>query len=235
MLHQEGTFSGNASTQPIDLGLNALVSVSGDVSITVEQFGGSPCGLVALSALPGDLYVHFDNGGEVGSVIGGLMSVLTEVGGTVTFDGGHNAFGNPLPAMQRAGGLHVIKNPTLTGFHFPALTEVTGTVELEGTGPGSNPSGLATVGNLVVHGSSFSSLENIGGPALALGGLDLHDNGNLSALLNAGTSKVTLAASAPLTLSGNAALPSSQVCSFVALQSAAGWSGASSLGGVSCP
>jgi hypothetical protein len=108
-------------------------------------------------------------------------------------------------------------------------------VELDGTGPGSNPSGLALVGNLVVHGSSFSSLENIGGPSLTLGGLDLHDNPALGALLSAGTSKVTLTASAPLTLSGNAALPSSQVCGFVALQSAAGWSGASNLGGVTCP
>ncbi len=234
-LHQEGSFSGGASTQAIDLHLNALTAVGGDVSITIGQFGGSPCGLTAIPSLPGNLTVEFSGGGEVDSSITGLLSSVTTVGGTVAFLGGHNSFGNPLAAMTEAGGLHVIKRPYLSGFHFPSLTSVSGTVELDGTGPSSNPSGLANVGTLIVRNSWYNSLELVGGPKLSVGNLELHDNASLTALTTSGASKVALAPTASFTLDNNAALPSDEVCSFVSLQSRRGWSGPSALDGATCP
>jgi len=163
------------------------------------------------------------------------ISAVTTVAGTVTFDGGHNSFGNPLGAMTHAGGLHVIKSSFLSGFHFTSLTDVSGTVELDGTGPSSNPSALATVGTLIVRNSWYDSLENVGGPALALGNLELHDNASMNALTTVGASKVTLAPGASFTLNNNTTLPSAEVCSFFAIQSGLGWSGPSDLDGVSCP
>jgi hypothetical protein len=234
-LRQEGTFSGNASTQPIDLHLNALTSVGGDLSIEIFQFGGSPCGLSAVTDLPNDVTVTFHSG-EVGSVVSGLLPAVTEIGGTLSIQGGHNSFGNPLGAVTQVGALSIVKSSGLGSFHFPALTDVLGQAYLEGLGIGSNPSGLAHVGSLVVVGSTYSSLQQIGGPALIIdSALELTDNANLSALLNGGTSKITLAPAASFTLTGNPALPASQICGFVSYEQSIGWSGPSDLDGTTCP
>jgi hypothetical protein len=234
-LRQEGSFSGNASTQPIDLHLNALTSVGGDLSIEIFQFGGSPCGLTAVTDLPNDVSLIFHTG-EVGSVISGLMPAATEVGGTLTINGGHNSFGNPLGAVTQVGGLSIFKSSGLDGFHFPLLTDVLGQVYLEGVGIGSNPNGLAHVGSLVVVDASYSSLQQVGGPSLIVdSALELNDNGNLSTLLNGGTSKITLAPTASFTLASNPLLPASQICGFVSYEQSIGWSGPSNLGGTTCP
>jgi hypothetical protein len=236
-LTQEGTFSGSASTQPIDLGLNELASVGGDVSIDVFQFGGSPCGLTALPYLPSDVTITFHAFGEVDTSINGLLSSVSAVGGTLTVDGGHNSFGNPLPSLTVAGGLTVIKaGGSLSGFHFPLLTHVSGAVYLEGTGIGSNPTGLMQIGSLELVDTTYSSLEQVGGPSLDIAtSLDIVDNASLSALMNGRMSKIALAPAASLTIAGNAVLPASQICTFAGFQAALGWSGASDLGGAICP
>jgi len=234
-LRQEGSFSGNVSTQPIDLHLNALTSVGGDLSIEIFQFGGSPCGLTAVTDLPNDVTLIF-HAGEVGSVVSGLMPAVTEVGGTLTINGGHNALGNPLGAVTQVGALSITKVPGLSNFHFPLLTDVLGQVYLEGLGIGGNPSGLAHVGSLVVVDSTYTSLQQIGGPSLIIdSALELNDNPFLSALLNMGSSKVTLGSTASFTLAANPALPASQVCGFVTFEQGIGWSGPSNLGGTTCP
>lgn len=234
-LRQEGSFSGNASTQPIDLHLNALTSVGGDLSIEIFQFGGSPCGLSNVIDLPNDVTLTFHTG-EVGSVVSGLLPAVTEVGGTLAINGGHNSFGTPLGAVTQVGALSIIKVPGLNSFHFPLLTDVLGQVYLEGLGIGSNPSGLAHVGSLVVVESTYTSLQQVGGPSLSIdSALQLTDNTGLSSLLSMGTSKVTLAPAASFALSGNPALPASQICGFVAFEQGLGWSGPSTLGGTTCP
>lgn len=235
-LRQQGTFSG-ISTQPIELGLASITSLGGSLTIEIGQFGGSPCGLPALSKVPGDLAVVFVHFGEIDSSINGLLTTLGEVGGAFTFQGGHNTFGNPMPMLAKVGALHILKNsPTLSGFHFPALADVTGVAELAGTGPGSNLTGLLRAGSLWVHDSGYTSLEQVGGASLLLGGLELVDNDTLGALRDGtGASKVTLQPAAKLTVLDNGALSSAETCAFVAVQAAKGWSGASDLGGVSCP
>lgn len=236
LLRQENSFSGPVSTQAIDLGLAALVQIGGDLTIEIAQFGGSPCGLSSLTSIPGDFTLRFLAFGEIGSDSNKLLPAVTEVAGTVSLIGGHNTFANPLAALTHAGALYIEHAPGLSGFDLPALTAVTGTVELVGGGVTSHPVALTSAGLLRISESSFSSLEQFGGPSLALGGLELRDNPGLAALTSAtDTSKVTLAASAALTLADNPALSSASVCTFVALQSALGWSGAADLDGVTCP
>jgi len=172
----------------------------------------------------------------VDSSINGLLSSVSDIAGTLTINGGHNSIGNPIGALTQAGGLTIIKTPGLSGFHFPLLSEVTGAVYLEGVGVASNPSGLLHVGSLELVGTTYTSLQQVGGAALAIdSSLELIDNEDLTALLNARVSKVALAPAASLTLNGNTALPSSEVCSFVSYQAALGWSGPSDLDGTTCP
>ena len=236
LLRQENSFAGPVSTQAIDLGLEVLAQIGGDLTIEIAQFGGSPCGLSSLTSIPGDFTLRFLAFGEIGSDSNKLLPAVTEVAGTVSLIGGHNTFANPLAALTHAGALYVEHASGLSGFDLPALTTVTGSVELVGGGVTSHPIALTSAGFLRISESSFSSLEQFGGASLALGGLELRDNPALATLTSAtDTSKVTLAPSAALTLADNAALAAASVCTFVALQSALGWSGPADLDGVTCP
>ncbi|MFT3926198.1 MAG: hypothetical protein QM778_26875 [Myxococcales bacterium] len=235
-MEQENSFSG-ISTQPIELGMDQLTSLGGSLSISIGQFGGSPCGLTGLGQIPADLTVRFLTSGEVDGSISGLLTTLTQVGGTFTFERSHNSFGVPLPLLARVGALRILKDdPSLSGFHFPSLTDVAGLAELSGTGPLSNLTALTRVGSLLVHDSGYLSLEDVGGASLELGGLELRDNPALAALTTpAGTSKVTLAVSAPLTIVDNPLLSAAAICAFVDYEEGQSWSGPSDLGGTVCP
>lgn len=235
-LRQENSFSTPVSTQAIDLGLNALAEIGSTLAIEIAQFGGSPCGLSTLARVPGDLTLRFLTSGEVGIDSQKLLPVLTETVGRVTIAGAHNVAGTPLAALARAGGL-LLERPAglISGFRLPALTDVTGTVELVGGGLADQPSALLRAGALQIVQSNLISLEQFGGATLALGALTLRENPSLSALSAGDASKVTFSNAAPLTLSANPALDASAICSFVALQRSRGWTGPADLGGVTCP
>jgi hypothetical protein len=234
-LVQEGSFSGSGvSTQPIELGLNSLGNVGGDVSITIAQFGGSPCGLTGLAYVPGNLTLNWMTAGEIDGSVNTLLSGVTEVAGTFTMLGGHNRIGTPLASMVRAGALHFEGNGYLSGFTFPKLTTVTGNAYLAGMTPNTILKTLTSVGSLELVSSALSSLEQVGGTTLGLAGLSLQNNSSLSALLNnQAKSKVTLTPQASVSLSGNGSLPHTQVCKFASFEKTLGWTGP--LTGDSCP
>jgi hypothetical protein len=234
-LTQEGQFSGGPSTQPIEFGLNGLATVGGSVSLTVQQFGGSPCGLGGLTFVPGDVTLHFLSSGDVSNDVNLLLPAVQEVGGTLTIRGAYNVSGSPFGKLWRAGGLHIIRPFQNYGWRLPALTTVTGTVELEGVNLVDTPSGLKSAGSLVLTGTGLHSLQDVGGSDLSVGSLVLQDNGVLSSLLTAGASKVTLAAAGSMTFSGNTSLLGSEICAFVAFQRAHGFSGSVSIGSATCP
>ena len=84
----------------IELGLDALRSIGGDLSLSFAQGGASPCGLTALAAFEGDLDMRLPVGADFAG--GRLLTSLVRVGGTVTIEEGYSVIG--LLAHPRGGG-----------------------------------------------------------------------------------------------------------------------------------
>ncbi len=227
------TSSGVLTTagERIELGLDGLTSVGGDLLVSFDIPAVAPCGLSALPSLAGDLTLAFG-----GADTGGLfLDVLQHVDGEVSISGAFTTL-NLLPSLQAAGALVITDIAQLSPSSMPVLDSVEGLVRLDDVGLfGQQLPALAHAQALELHDTGLPSLSLLGAGSLAIESLSLTDNAILSTLLPAGASPVTLSAAAPLTVTGNPNLGSAQVCAFVAFHQGEGWSGPQDLGGVVCP
>lgn len=211
----------------IELDLDALAELGGDLSLTFGTPAVSPCGLSALGEVPGDLTIAFANA-DVGG--GSMLSSLTEVGGQVAVSGGFTVIGL-LGNLQTAGALSLTDIPNLQPSNsLDALTTVDGLLEVHDmTVP--VVTALTSAGSVLIDDTGFTDLSMVGSDTVTAGGLTLTSNANLAAL---GTT-VDFTSSAELVVGeGNPALTNPEVCTFVAYQQTTnGWVPMGS--GFSCP
>ena len=215
----------------IEIGLDALRSIGGDLSLSFAQGGASPCGLTALAAFEGNLDMHLPVSADFAG--GSLLTSLVRVGGTVTLEEGYSVIGL-LATLEEAGNVtlhHTGYGGVSTGY-LRQLTRA-GDVRLSGALPDEVLPALATADSLTVQSSTLATLLRFGTmpPALVIGALSLVDNARLAALTG---NRFVLNVGAPLTIRGNGATDA-EVCAFVAGQRAFGWTGTADLGGLGCP
>ena len=184
----------------VDLGLPALTDLGGDLQVIFGSGWTSACGLPALSEVPHDVLLSLGPQDHTGL---GLLGALTQVGGSLTLDGGFTVSG-VLPALQTVdGSTWVTGNGQLI---FPALAYDMGELVIDHLRP--EVSGLHVV-------LGYAS------DPITVGGLTLTDNPSLTSLATGGA--LRLALGAQLHVSGNPMLSGAEVCAFVAEQEALGW------------
>lgn len=219
--------------EPIELDLDALTDLGGDLSLSFATPAITPCGLASLPAVAGDLDIGFDQG-DVGA--SNLLASLSSADGQVTVTGGYTV-GGLLPELEQAGALLlqdiVNLNPSTS---LSGLTTVDGDVVIRDL-PNPVVQGLTSAGALVVDDTSIPSLSFVGSNAVTTSALTLTRNGNLSDLGSAAASDVSFSSNASLTIGtgaqANASLTSAEICEFVAQQVANGWTPNGT--GFSCP
>ncbi len=203
---------GESQNISLDLGMPALASIGGDVAIEVESFNCSVRGLDALTHLPGSLvYDSCSADGQASALVPALLSIAGDLDVTLGSSTQQHFFNS----IQTIAGDATIRNGGWTstaggaGTMFTALTDVAGELRVVNVSIFAFPTprafdALASVG--LLDWDSGGTMEAIGAPAVALGGLRLNDNGwlvDLPALM----SKYTLDPNAPITISNNANLP----------------------------
>lgn len=226
---------GTTFGERIEVDLNALTTLGGDLSLSFETPAVSPCGLSSLATTGGDLSLSFA-GGDVGG--GSLLASLTSVDGEVAVSGGFTVIGL-LGDLEHAGSLDVqsIGNPN-PGSTLDALTIVDGTVYLHDLPGVPLLTGLTQAGAIVLDDIGASSLGLVGSSSVQAGGLSLLANASLSDLGTVASSNVDFTASASLEIGSgvddNPSLSAAEVCDFVAYQQGVnGWTPAGV--GFSCP
>jgi hypothetical protein len=216
-----------------DVGLHQLQRVGRTLSFETHQFEGSACGLSALSAVT-NVTLRLSEPGIGGP--DGLMRSLASIGGTLDLNAVSVSGTQPLAALATVGDLLITSFPRLAGhsYQLPALTRVRRAARFVSAIAGSTPIALANLGTLNVA-SSDLSLEDVGRVPLRLAGLVYTDNSATRILSSTGTTKITLEPTAAVQFARNAALPASQLCTFLRLQRDRGWRGTADLGGITCP
>ena len=203
---------GESQNISLDFGMPALASIGGDVGIEIHSFNCSVRGLGALTHLPGSLfYDSCSADGQASSLVPGLLSIGGDLDVTLGGSTQHDFFN----AIQTIAGDATIRNgawvPTGggAGTMFTGLTTVVGQLRVVDVSILAFPTprafdALASVGML--DWDSGGTMESIGAPAVALGGLRLNDNAWLTDL-PALMTPYTLASDAPITISNNSSLP----------------------------
>ena len=226
---------GTTSGERIELDLDALVNLAGNLDISFGTPAVSPCGLSNLVNAGGDLSLAFSTG-DVGG--GSLLTSLEEVDGNVALSGGFTMIG-VLGQLEHAGSLSVqdIANP-IPSSTLDGLLTVDGSVYLHDL-PG-NPlvTNLTSAGALVLDDVGFFSLSAVGSASVDVGTLSLLSNPSLATLGSATSSNLNLTVGASLVIGtgsgANPALTTAEVCEFVGYQQTAnGWVPQGS--GFSCP
>ncbi len=215
----------------IELGLDALTSLGGDLLLSFDIPAVAPCGLSSLSEVTGDLALSFG-----GADTGGLfLDTLTRVDGEASITGSFTTL-NLLPSLASAGSLSVTDVAQLSPTSMSQLTTVDGLVRLEDVGFfGQLLPALAQAETLELHDTGLPALSLVGANPVAIEGLSITDNAGLSSLLAGGVSPVSPSSGAMVTVFGNPSLDAAEVCDFVAVLSSSGWVGAADLGGIVCP
>lgn len=220
--------------EPIEVGLDALTNLDGDLEISFATPAVEPCGLSGLSAAPGDVTIAFANADVAAQK---LLPGLSEVEGKLSVSGGFTVL-NLLGSMSTAGALELSSISNLAPTALASVTSVAGPLVL--TDLSSNPvlMGLSSAGSLTIDDVSIASLGSVGTSAIQVGDLTLTANANLSSLTSGGASNIDFTPDASLTIGtgadANPVLSAAEVCTFVADQvSANGWTPMGT--GFSCP
>lgn len=226
---------GTTSGERIELGLDALVNLGGDLAITLETPAVSPCGFSSLTTTSGGLSLSFGTG-DVGG--GSLLGSLAEVGGEVAVSGGFTVLGL-LGELQHAGSLSLqnMSNPNPLNT-LDALATVDGSVYLHALPNLPLLTGLTEVGALVLDDIGATALSAVGSSAVEVGGLSLLANPSLSNLGSSANSNINLTDDATLVIGSgagvNPSLTAAEVCEFVDYQQVTnGWTAQGV--GFSCP
>lgn len=209
----------------LDVGMDALTSLGGDLDISVESFNVDMGGLQSLATMTGSL--RFDNFETGDTAMHGFLESLTTVG-NVELIFGSTIFG-VLEDLQTVNGnfsmLHgnvdFESNASLT-----ALTTVSGDFTIDGVrllGDDGDPvfPSLSTVGGTLTYRDVRQrSALSFGAPVLAVGGLSVEDNLELTEV---GGDNLQLTPSGGLSFTGNTNLCSSSISAFAA--TLPGWTG----------
>ena len=217
----------NSQLVSMNVGLNALTTVGGDLAIDVDASNVTLQGLDGLISVPG----HFTLvTGQGDTTMWSFLQSLSSVVGDLHVDIGNTSLG-VLPALVSVGGdfEHIDGDILITdnvsdGYH--SLASVGGDMTFSGTqvnGPGTFGvfNSLATVGGVLTYSqvTPFDSID-LGVPGLLVGGLTVTDN---SALTLFGGGNITVVNDGPVTVTNNASLCAASVDAFAA--SLAGWNG----------
>lgn len=217
-------------------GLNAVTSVGGDITLTLHDT--NPQVLNGLTSVAGSVTIQGPPpSGNLDINAGGSFQALTSVGGDLRVRHFFSANGF-FPAVQSVGGHVLVGDVRLhPSPSFNALATVTGDVRFESTkqlGP-PWPTTTSIGGDLVVSAvSGMGSLADVPTTLGAVGGLRLLGNTNLSTL----SGKSLQLGARDVVISGNPVLPQCRVNTFLAAQTAGGWTGAASVSGTAagpCP
>ena len=184
----------------LDVGLNAVTSIGGDIHISTVAFNTDIDGLTALAAAPGNVRVDAGSGDFTGNIFSNLLTV----GGDLHLSLGHNTFafvmtnlttvngdflmddGNPssgvLSALATVGGDFTVQNLSIQGIDqvFAALSSVGGRLTVD------NLQNFTTwrlgAGPMV---STAFTLQNTSGlSAIGAGDVDVIGNGSIQILNN---------------------------------------------------
>jgi hypothetical protein len=231
--------------QGIDLGLDGLHRIGGNLSI---QFTGTNLGVAGfsgLSAVDGSLDLGFS--ADVGlyrrALVGvdgacvaapqdrpALLDGVQRVGGDLTVKSGSDAYWI-LPHLQSVGGNAFISARAGASF-LPELAHIEGGLTLGDKAGGAALASIESVGGeLHVANTGYSAwpLRASGAPTTVAG--DISIEGNLLLATIARGSIRTLAVSQRVAIRENPLLPSRDICAFVGALREQGWSGASDLDG----
>lgn len=225
-LHYPGDPSDLASW---DVGLENVMTVGGDVSVTAETFNATISGLDSLTSIPGDLTAT-STGDDY--TIGGLLGSLTSVEGDVTVASDNTTTGM-FNGLASVGGSLFIEGCYLPpgASNLTGLTSVAGDVELRSMT-------LVTVASL---GNQFPALTSVGGTfdaesagmddlligdgaATSLGGLRL-DSMGLDELTS---TWITVDPAGAITITNNSPLTDCEAEDYV---DAIGWPGTPTISG----
>jgi hypothetical protein len=192
---------GLSSFNGYNIGLSALQSVAGDVTVVARGDFLAPSLLLSLTSIAGDLSVSTSGAGSSGH----LLNTLESVGGSVTLDALRN-FSQPiLNGLHSVGGDFTILGSYWIGARLVALTSIAGTLHVGGYLGGPLPPGAS-----------------MGGATLAMGALSLIDSHFDELPFNAATS---IAGTGAITVEDNVLICQASVDAFVSAQLAAGWAG----------
>lgn len=176
----------------IELDLEALTQVGGDLSLTFEVPAIVPCGLSSLTQVGGDL-TFVAGGQDVG--LAQLWPSLTTVGGNASAGRFYSLVGSPFQALTTAGGVVTFHHHSgqVYGEVCPQLTSAAG-IKLDHT--------------------NLASLEDLGTPSVTIGSLELQDNFRMLLANN-----VNFTPDASLLIGpGNNALTDAEICPFIDYQ-----------------
>lgn len=201
-------------------GMPSLTGVGGDLTVQIDSFNCGVHGLQALTDLPGSLV--FDSCSADGSG-GDFLPALATIGTDLDVTLGTSTQTSFFNGLVSVAGDATIRNGVWvtngdgTGRLFTALATVGGTLHVMDVFIFAAPVArafdvLASVGTL--DWESSGTMEEIGGPAIAIGGLRLHDNGWLTDLATL-MAPYTLAPDAPITITDNASLPECDAWTWV--------------------
>jgi len=221
----------------MNVGLDALASLGGDLTISAGGFGVDVSGIDGLTTLPGALSITTGNGDTGLFALSGLVSA-----GSVHLDLGFNVFGG-LDVLTTVTGDFVMNDGNIYasdigGDNFETLTTVGGDFVLENAqiwGPGAPTStifvGLTSVGGtLTYRNNPGNPALQFGAPSLSVGGLEVETT---PALTSVGGSNITVAPSGTVEFSNNVNLCTSAVTAYAA--TLPGWSGMLvNLGNAAC-
>lgn len=204
------------------LGLEAVSSLGGNLSITADAFNTDVYGLGNLTSVPGDLTFETGSGD---TFMQGALETLTSVGGDLYVATGHSS-GGVFPALQTVtgsfshvdGNFYVLGSPT---DGYASLSSVGGDFLLTGTTP-NGPStetimpNLATVGGTFSYGSvgAWSTIA-LGAVSLSVGSFEVSGNSALTAI---GASNITVGLTGSIVVNGNPNLCTSTVAAWISAQ-----------------
>ena len=217
----------------MDVGLDALSSIGGDLTISVQTSNVSLSGMGALATVPGNLSIVT---GQGDTTMWSFMNGLLTVNGDVTMDIGFTATG-VLASVTFIGGHlnHLDGNILATGSAsdgYASLVSVGGDLTYTNAqvigGPGHFLfASLMSVGGTLTY-DDISSKDSVlfGAPGLQVNGLTVS---NSPALTSMGADNITVINNGPITITGNSNLCSTTVDAWLLGQ--VGWAGVPTISG----
>lgn len=218
----------NGDTTILDVGLDSVTFIGGNVELSADTFNLDLAGLGAVTQLSGSVTV--DSTGSDFFFID-FLSDLVALDGDLYFRTSNVAI-QPWPDLEYVGGDLTVDDAALRteppGVAFPKLTAVGGDLSLHGTSfdnPSSNAfRALNTIGGaLTLDGCENSGRLVIGDDAAGLAVHSLHLSTNdLSELL---PTNIELGSNGAIVITDHPNLTACEASAFAAHQNGLGWSG----------
>ena len=217
----------------VRVGLDAVASIGGDVTLSVDASNTTLYGLGSLAAINGNLSLVT---GQGDTFMSSFLNSVASVTGDVFVDIGHTV-GGVLPALQTVDGhfAHVDGNIIVTGAADDAyanLAAVGGDFTFSGADPNGPPNAqlfpnLATVGGTLTYATVGGRTEiRLGALPLTAAALTVDDNDDLIAV---GANNISIVGPGTITFTDNWNLCQSDVQLWLTGQGL--WTGFALIGG----